>query len=114
MSATTAAWLVLALPLAGTILISVFWRLLPGRTAGWIGTAAIFGSFAFAILALLDLQDHGEKERHLTSSLFEYVGTAGVHADMGILVDPLSVLVSLIVTGVSALIHLYSVAYMDS
>src|SRR3954449_13512129 len=114
MSATTAGWLVIALPLAGTILISVFWKLLPGRTAGWIGTAAIFGSFVFALLALLDLQDHPEEQRQLTSNLFDYINTAGVKASMGILVDPLSVMVILVVTGVSALIHLYSVPYMDS
>jgi hypothetical protein len=40
MSAATAGWLVLALPLAGTLIISLLWRFLPGRTAGWIGTAA--------------------------------------------------------------------------
>src|SRR3954451_12212134 len=113
MSATTAAWLVIALPLAGTIIISLFWKLLPGRTAGWIGTAAIFGSFVFALLALSDLQDHPEEQRQLTSNLFDYINTAGVKAGMGILVDPLSVMVILVVTGVSALIHLYSVAYMD-
>ena len=39
MSATTAAWLVLALPLAGMLIISLGWRLLPGRTAGWIGNS---------------------------------------------------------------------------
>jgi NADH-quinone oxidoreductase subunit L len=113
MSATTAAWLVLALPLAGTIIISLFWRVLPGKTAGWLGTAAIFGSFVFALLALADLQDHAADHRQLTSNLFDYVNTAGVKAGMGILVDPLSVMVILVVTGVSALIHLYSVAYMD-
>ena len=114
MSATTAGWLVLALPLAGMLVISLGWRLLPGRAAGWIGTAAIAGSFVFALLALLDMQDHPEGERHFESSLFKYVGTAGVDVDLGILVDPLSIFVSLVVTGVSALIHLYSVAYMDS
>jgi NADH-quinone oxidoreductase subunit L len=114
MSATTAAWLVLALPLAGTLLIALAWRALPGRTAGWIGTAAIGGSFVFAVLATIDLQGRPEKERHLEDSLFTYVATAGVDVDMGILVDPLSLFVALVVTGVSALIHLYSVAYMDS
>ena len=114
MSATAAAWMVLALPLAGTIVISLLWRVLPGRTAGWIATSAIAGSFVFAVLALIDLQDHPEEERHLTSSLFDYINTVGVDADLGILVDPLSVMISLVVTGVSALIHLYSVAYMDS
>jgi NADH-quinone oxidoreductase subunit L len=114
MSATTAGWLVLALPLAGMLTISLLWRVLPGRSAGWIGTVAIAGSFVFAILALLDLQDRPEAERHLTSSLFTYVDSASVKADVGILVDPLSVFICLVVTGVSSLIHLYSVAYMDS
>src|SRR5215208_4031894 len=67
-----------------------------------------------ALLALSDLQDHSEEQRQLTSNLFDYVNTSGVKAGMGILVDPLSVMVILVVTGVSALIHLYSVAYMDS
>src|SRR5215208_3854027 len=67
-----------------------------------------------ALLALSDLQDHAEEERQLTSNLFDYVNTAGVKAGMGILVDPLSVMMVLVVTGVSSLIHLYSVAYMDS
>jgi NADH-quinone oxidoreductase subunit L len=114
MSATLAAWLVLALPLAGTLIISLLWKVLPGRSAGWIGTLAIAGSFVFAILALIDLQSHPADERHLTSSLFKYVESVGVNADMGILVDPLSVMIILVVTGVSSLIHLYSVAYMDS
>ena len=114
MSATTAGWLILALPLAGTILISLLWRFLPGRTAGWIGTAAIAGSFVFAVLATLDLEKRPEEERQLEDSLFTYIGTAGVDVDLGILVDPLSLFVALVVTGVSALIHLYSVAYMES
>jgi NADH-quinone oxidoreductase subunit L len=114
MSATTAGWLVLALPLAGMLIISLLWKVLPGRSAGWIGTLAIAGSFVFAILALLDLQDHPESQRHFTSSLFTYAESAGVKADVGILVDPLSVFMCLVVAGVSALIHLYSVAYMDS
>ena len=40
--------------------------------------------------------------------------TAGFSADLAILVDPLSVVMCLVVSGVSFLIHLYSVAYMDS
>ena len=112
MSATTAAWFVLGLPLAGTLIIALCWRLLPGRTAGWLGTLAIAGSFVFAVLALIDLQDHPEAERQLTASAFKYFDTAGVNIDLGILVDPLSVMVILVVTGVSALIHLYSVSYM--
>ena len=59
MSPTTWGWLVLAFPLAGTIVISLGWRILPGRSAGWIGTAAIGASFACAVGALICLQGHG-------------------------------------------------------
>src|SRR4051794_16258786 len=97
MNATTAAWFVIALPLAGMLIISLLWRVLPGRSAGWIGRLAIAGSFVFAILALLYLQDRPEAERQLTSSLFTYVDSASVKADVGILVDPLSVFMCLVV-----------------
>ena len=114
MSATTYAWLVLAFPLAGTILISLGWRLLRGRSAGWIGSAAILGSFVAGLGALRDLQDHAPDDRHLTASAFTYAETAGLRADLGILVDPLSVFMVLVVSGVSFLIHVYSVAYLAS
>ena len=45
---------------------------------------------------------------------WDYAKTMGVDAQVSILIDPLSVLMVLVVTGVSMLIHLYSVAYMDS
>ncbi|HEU4657277.1 MAG TPA: NADH-quinone oxidoreductase subunit L [Capillimicrobium sp.] len=109
---TTSAWLVLALPLAGTILIALGFKAWPGRTAGWLGTAAIFASFVFAVITFLDLQDQDEHHRQVVSTLFDYANTVGVDAKLTILVDPLSVLMILVVTGVSALIHLYSVTYM--
>jgi len=114
MSATSYGWLVLAYPLAGMIVIALGWRVLPGRTAGWIGSAAILLSFLSALGALFDLLDRAEEERILTSGAFEYVKTAGVNADVGILVDPLSVFMCLVVSGVSFLIHVYSVAYLWS
>src|ERR671924_1173889 len=114
MSATTYGWLVLAFPLAGSIVIALGWRALPGRTAGWIGSAAIGLAFVNAIAALVELQDEPEHARRLTSSLWDYAATAGVDVKLGILVDPLAVFMALVVSGVSFLIHVYSVAYMDS
>src|SRR5437773_841811 len=114
MSATTYAWLVLAFPLAGSIVIALGWRSLPGRTAGWIGSAAIGAAFLNAIGALVQLQDKPAHSRHLESSLWDYVSTVGINAKLGILVDPLAVFMALVVSGVSFLIHVYSVAYMDS
>jgi NADH-quinone oxidoreductase subunit L len=112
-STTTYGWLVLAFPLLGTILIGAGYRKLPGQAAGWIGTAAIFLAFLAALGALISLQGHPADHRQLVSSLWNYASTAGIDAQMSILVDPLSVFMILIVTGVSTTIHLYSVSYMD-
>jgi NADH-quinone oxidoreductase subunit L len=109
---TLSAWLVLALPLAGTILIALGFKAWPGRMAGWVGTLAIAGSFAAAVVTFLNLQNQDEHHRQVTSSLFDYAHTVGIDVRLSILIDPLSVLMMLVVTGVSTLIHLYSVTYM--
>ncbi len=113
MSQTTYGWLVLAFPLAGVLLLCLGHRSLPGRTAGWIGSAAIFLAFLAALGALLTMQSHGADHRQQVSSLWEYAVTSGIDARMSILVDPLSVFMILVVTGVSTLIHVYSVSYLD-
>jgi len=113
-SPTTYGWLTLAFPLAGVLAIALGWRILPWRAAGWIGTGAIFAAFVSAVGALQQLQERDAERRQLTSSLWDYAVTTGVDGRLSILVDPLSVFMILVVAGVSALIHLYSVAYMAS
>src|SRR3954464_12829930 len=112
MSTTTWAWLVLAFPLAGTLALALGFRFWPGRTAGWIGTAAILGSFACAIATFASLMGKDPEHRRIVSTLYDYANSVGVDAKLTILVDPLSVLMILVVSGVSMLIHLYSVTYM--
>src|ERR1700677_2239635 len=113
MSTTTYGWLVLAFPLAGTLITALGFRKLPGNLAGWIGTAAIFLAFLAALGALISLQGHASDHRQIVSSLWSYASTVGINAQMSILVDPLSVFMILIVTGVSTMIHLYSISYME-
>jgi NADH-quinone oxidoreductase subunit L len=113
MSTTTWAWLVLAFPLAGTIVNGLGYRRLGHGGAGAIGTLAIGLAFVCALGALFSLQGHDAEHRELTSSLWDYAITNGdIDAKLSILVDPLSVYMMLVVTGVSTLIHLYSVSYM--
>jgi NADH-quinone oxidoreductase subunit L len=114
MSATDFGWLILLFPLLGSVVIALGWRVLPARTAGWIGTAAIALSFACSIGMLADLLDRPEEARTLTSTLYDYATSVGLEIDMNIYVDPLACVMCLVVTGVSMLIHLYSVAYLDS
>jgi NADH-quinone oxidoreductase subunit L len=111
-SITTFAWLVLLCPLVGTALIALGYRRLPGRSAGWIGTLAIALAFVFSVIVVVKLLGRSPDHRQLTSSLWSYDTSVGVDAKLQILVDPLSVFMILIVSGVSSLIHLYSVSYM--
>ena len=114
MSATTAAWLVLACPLAGTILIGLLFKVLTHKTAGFIATTAIGAAFVFAVIAFLKLQDLPADDRALSDNLWTLARTGNLDIQLGIYVDPLSVFMALVVTGVSTLIHLYSTAYMRS
>jgi NADH-quinone oxidoreductase subunit L len=111
-SATDYGWLILAFPLAGLLVSSFGWRVLPGRLPGWIASAAIGLSFLASIGALVQIQDLPAEERSLVDSAWTYAATADLRVDMAILVDPLAVFMCLVVSGVSFLIHVYSVAYM--
>jgi NADH-quinone oxidoreductase subunit L len=113
-SATAWAWLVLLFPLLGSIVIGLGFRVLPAKVAGIIGTVAIGLAFACGIGALLSLLGEDPEARHHASSLWDYASAAGLDIKLGIFVDPLSVFMVLVVTGVSTLIHLYSYGYMQS
>ncbi len=114
MSVTAWAWLVLLFPLLGSIVIALGFRAIPTRAAGAIGTASIGLAFACGLAALIGLLGSSPDARHHASSLWEYASAAGLQIKLGIFVDPLSVFMVLIVTGVSTLIHLYSYGYMRS
>jgi NADH-quinone oxidoreductase subunit L len=114
MSATAWAWLVLLLPLLGAIVVSLGFRAIPARIAGAIGTVSIGLAFLCAIAALVNLLGEDAGARHHASSLWDYASAAGLNIKLGIYVDQLSAFMMLVVTGVSALIHLYSFGYMQS
>jgi NADH-quinone oxidoreductase subunit L len=114
MSLETLGWLILLFPLAGTAVIALTAKVLPWRVHGIIGTLAIALSFVAAVLALLELQDLPEQERHLVAVGWDYAKSVGVDAELSILLDPLSIFMALVVSGVSTLIHLYSTSYMAS
>jgi NADH-quinone oxidoreductase subunit L len=111
---TTAAWIVLLAPLAGFLVIALTFKVLPWRAHGWIGTLAIAVSFVASVATLIALEGRGEEERQVVSVAWSYAVAGGVDAQLSILIDPLSVLMICIVSGVSTLIHLYSVSYMAS
>ncbi len=112
MAPGTFGWLILLCPLVGTVVTALGRPRLAGRSAGWVATAAVGLSFAFAVAALVALLGRPPAHREVSSSLWTYASTIGLDAKLSILVDPLSIFMALVVSGVSTLIHLYSVSYL--
>ncbi|HEU4598898.1 MAG TPA: NADH-quinone oxidoreductase subunit L, partial [Solirubrobacterales bacterium] len=94
--------------------IALGFRVLPAKAAGLVGTLAIAISFACGLGVLFTLLGEDADARHHASSLWDYASAAGLDIKLGVFVDPLSVFMVLVVTGVSTLIHLYSYGYMQS
>ena len=105
-------WLVLLAPLAGVVVLAAGGRRLGEPGAGWLGTAAVGGSFAASLLVLGGLLSLDPHDRAVEVTLFSWVPVGDLAVDAAFLVDPLSVTMILFVTGVSTLIHLYSIGYM--
>ena len=108
------AWACLLFPLAGTIVVALAGRRLKGKAPGYVATGAMALSFASAVATLISLQGLGEEHRQVVAVAYDYAKTVGIDAQLSLLVDPLSVFMILVVAGVSTLIHLYSIAYLDS
>src|SRR5215204_310481 len=110
----TAGWLILLFPLAGSIVLGLGYKVWPGRVAGLVGTLAIAASFAASIVAVVKLGQRGEEEKQVVTVAWDYASSVGVDAQLSLLLDPLSLFMALTVSGVSMLIHLYSISYMGS
>jgi NADH-quinone oxidoreductase subunit L len=104
-----APWM-LAFALGGFVVLVTCGRRLGEPLAGWIGTAAIAGAFVCAVVTWLGLLH--QSDRTVTITLFDWLPLAGSQVKIALLIDPLSVTMALFVTGVSSLIHLYSIGYM--
>lgn len=107
-------WLIPALPLIGFVLLLVAGNLLGEPRAGWIATIAAGASFLVTLTVFVGLlgRDSHSGERSYELVLFEWLPAGSLQVEAGFLVDPLSVTMALFVTGVGALIHLYSIGYM--
>jgi NADH-quinone oxidoreductase subunit L len=101
-------WLVIALPLIGATINLFFGKRIGQPLSGWIAFGFVALSWAVAVPSTLSLIDGVSGPE--TSFLFTWIPAVG--ADIAILWDPLSALLTMIVTGIGALIHLYSIGYM--
>ena len=110
---TQGAWICLFAPLAGAFAITVMGDTIGRRTAGWISTLSVFVAFGGALVSFFALLGKGEEDRSHLTTAWTWLSTGSFDVGMTLLVDPLSVMMMLIVSGVGGLIVLYSVGYMD-
>src|ERR1700712_805787 len=105
----TYSWLLIALPLAGAAVLLLGGR----RTDRWghlLGTATV--ALAFVVGVICPTAPPGLDKKSASVDLFTFISTGSVDIHAGLLVDPLSLMFVLLITGVGALIHVYSVGYM--
>jgi NADH-quinone oxidoreductase subunit L len=105
-------WLIPALPLAGFLIILVAGRRIGEPRVGWLATLMPAGAFAVTVGVFFDLMSKTAAERHHVKTLFAWLPVGSLHVDLAFLVDPLSMTMALFITGIGALIHLYSIGYM--
>lgn len=109
-------WLIIALPLAGALVLLLGGALAPralDRVGHWLGTATVAGSFGLSLAMFVALLGRSEEERQVGQQLYTWFEVGGLDVGMDLLYDPLSALFLLLITGVGALIHVYSVGYME-
>ena len=107
-----AAYLMPLLPFAGFVVLAGFGRRLGDPWAGWLGTATVAGAFVVACVVYAGLLGHSVPSRSFVQTLFTWIPVGALQVKAALLVDPLSMTMALFVSGVSALIHLYSIGYM--
>ncbi len=104
-------WLLLALPLAGAAVLLLGGRAVD-RWGHYLATLLPVASFVLALALFFDLKSQPNSGRAVDNHLFTWISVGTFHADAALLLDPLSMVFVLLITGVGSLIHIYSLGYL--
>jgi NADH-quinone oxidoreductase subunit L len=115
-------WLIPLFPAAGFLINGLFGKRMPKAAVGVIASGAVLVSFIFAVGAVNQLHHLPEHERSHVVTVYEWINAGSITAATGeparflvnwaFLLDPLSSVMVLVVTGIGFLIHIYSTGYM--
>ncbi|PZS28819.1 MAG: NADH-quinone oxidoreductase subunit L, partial [Pseudonocardiales bacterium] len=107
----SAAWLLVALPLVSAAVL-----LLAGKRADkWahlVGAGVPVVLFSYAVMLFFSVKGESNDSRQIDLHLYSWIPVGGFKVDAGMLIDPLSLVFVLLITGVGSLIHIYAVGYM--
>ena len=108
---TSLTWILIALPVAGALILLGSGR----RTNAFghlLGVATIAGSFVVAVLLWLNMLGKSSDQRATRDFLFTWMSLGRFKVDVALQLDQLSMAFVLLITGVGLLIHIYAVGYM--
>lgn len=106
-------YLSILFPLAGFLINGIFGNKIKNeKVIGIIGSSAVGLSFLVSLFSFFQLLGMPPEERSVVVNLFSWLNIGTLSVNFGYLVDPLSIVMSLIVTGVGFLIHVYAIGYM--
>src|SRR3954451_22869726 len=98
------------LPFLGFCLNSLLGKRLPKSISGGVACLAMLAAFAVSVLSVMAARGAADHAVHQT--LFRWISSGDLQIPLAFVVDPLSSLMILVITGIGSLIHIYSTAYM--
>ncbi|HNM32464.1 MAG TPA: NADH-quinone oxidoreductase subunit L [Chitinophagales bacterium] len=102
-------YLIPLFPLVSFLIIALSGKSLSKTITTFLAPGSILASFIVALVLFASLQSHPQA---LTAPLCSWIHVGDFRADFSLLIDPLSILFTLVITGVGFLIHVYSTGYM--
>lgn len=103
-------WLIPVFPLIGFLINGLFGKKLSKGLVGVVGSGSVLLSFVMSVIMFFQIK--GNVVQSFTVELFDWINVGSLSIPFSFLLDPLSSLMLLIVTGVGFLIHVYSTGYM--
>jgi len=106
-------WLIPILPLIGFLINGLIGKKIKNETViGCIAAGTVLGSFIVSCMTLFKLLSLPGEERLAEVKIFTWITSGTFNADVAFLIDPLSCIMIMVVSGVGFLIHVYSIGYM--
>jgi NADH-quinone oxidoreductase subunit L len=105
-------WLIPLIPGASAFVLAVFGRWLPKKYVSWQACLSVFASFLISLVSFFGLLRIAPESMPVVKTLFRWILAGRFSADFALQLDSLSSVMTLVVSGVGFLIHVYSVGYM--
>ncbi len=110
-SAVEVAWLIPLFPLAGAVFLLLVGKR-AGKAAGPLATLMMASSFVTGLVTFVQVTHRPTGERSFIRPVYDWIVSGSFNVSLDLRIDPLSLVMILVVTGVGMLIHLYSIGYM--